>query len=116
MNESLTNFVPDRLNEPPSVFGGCSWEELGALATASASASLVLGIILAFLVHWIVIFAVLVSGTLLGVYAGSKLMLTAKQGRPPGYFKTRIHLQLQDWGLTDRKSITRSRVWDIRSE
>ncbi len=113
----MSDFIPDRLNESPSVFKGCSWEELAGLAALAAASSLVLGI-LAWIVTgiWLLIFCFVTVGTLLGLFFGSIFMQVAKKGRPSGYFKTKWNIALQNLGLVTRTAITQSRIWDIRSE
>lgn len=112
----MSDFIPDRMNEPPSVFNGCSWEELGALAGTSFVTSFVLGILLALITSWLVILLSIVVGTLFGIYFGSIVMLRLKSGKPPGYYKTKFHIILQDLGVKPRSCINKSRVWDIRSD
>lgn len=110
----MSDFIPDRLNEPPSVFNGCTWLELGIAAALAAAVSLFLGIILALLLGtWIVILGLLPIGTLAGIYLISKLMMGAKRGKPVGYHKTKLHLLFQAMGFRPKDLITESRVWDI---
>jgi conjugative transfer region protein (TIGR03750 family) len=113
----MSDFLPNRLNEPPSVFNGCSWEEIAWVSALAFVVSLLLGVMVISLGgKWIVLFACLTVGTLVGIYIGSKIMSRVKRGKPPGYYKTGMHIKLQKLGIRKITTITKSRVWDIGSK
>lgn len=113
----MPDFLPDRLNEPPSVFNGCSWEELGMVAIVSAAISLMLGIVvIAMGASWIILFAFVTCGTLIGTYIGSLIMSKIKAGKPAGHYKVQAHLMLQKIGLKNRTAILKTQSWDVGGE
>ena len=110
----MSNFIPDRLNETPSVFMGCSWEELGIAGAFSAGVSLIIGIVVGLLFGiWVAIPAILTVGGLLGTYIIAKIMMTLKAGKPHGYYKTKIAIIMKKYGFKDSRMIVVSRIWSI---
>lgn len=110
----MTDFIPDRLNEAPSVFYGCTWAEIGISAAVSAAASLALGVLFAVVTgFYVIVLGFLVIGTLSGVFIIAKVLQRVKRGKPIGYYKIKHTLLMQRLGLKENTVINESRVWDV---
>ena len=104
----------DRLNVPPPVFRGCSFQELIGIGVV---ALLILGPVL-------VIFAVISGlytlsigmlglGLVVGVIGGATLYQRMKRGKPQGYYPLLVRLWMQKRGFKQYGIITRAGNWDL---
>lgn len=84
------------------------------VAVISAAISLVLGIIVISMgASWIILFAFVTCGSLIGTYIGSLIMSRIKAGKPAGHYKVQTHLMLQKIGLKNRTAILKTQSWDV---
>ena len=121
--DSTVTFLPHRLNRQPAVVRGLTADELWITVGLSAGCGLVLGIVLAILLHSVAVAPtciVLVVAT--GVWWGGGLLRRHKRGRPD----TWLHRQMQ-WRIAQRAPllarhigggdlITRSGHWTTHRE
>ena len=107
-------FLPDRLNDEPAVFKGCSVSELTMLAIIAGVVWLPISLIVA------AIFGAITMGFgMAGVGVVGTVVLAAgrfqklKSGRPSGFYIQQFRCWLDSRGLIKAPYIRQSGYWDI---
>lgn len=119
--EAAVTFLPHRLNRQPVIVRGLTADELWITVGVSATAGLLVGIVLAMLTSSIAMAPTLiVVSVALGVGIGGSVLRRLKRGRPD----TWLHRELQSWiarrlpivgsYFGARSLITRSGCWTTR--
>ena len=112
-NDSV-EFLPDRLNDEPSVFKGCSVTELTTLAIVAGVLWLPISLLIT------AIFGAITMGFgIAGVGVVGTVVLAAgrfqklKSGRPNGFYLQQLRCWLDSRGIVKAPFIRRSGYWDI---
>jgi len=119
--DATVTFLPHRLNRQPPIVRGLTADELWITVGVSATAGLILGIVLAMLTSSIAMApTVVVIAVAIGVGVGGTVLRRLKRGRP----ETWLHRELQWWiaqrvpflasYFGARVLITRSGYWTTR--
>lgn len=119
--EATVTFLPHRLNRQPVIVRGLTADELWITVGVSATAGLLVGIVLALLTSSIAMAPTLiVVAVALGVGVGGSVLRRLKRGRPD----TWLHRELQWWiarrvpvaasWFRAHSLITQSRFWTTR--
>jgi conjugative transfer region protein (TIGR03750 family) len=119
--EGLVTFLPHRLNRQPIVVRGLTADELWFCAGLSATAGLVIGLALAWLLNSIAMApTVIVAAIALGVYFGGGRLRSKKRGRPDTwlyrYIQWRVTVRVPSIGthIGGGQLVTRSGFWATR--
>lgn len=117
-SEGTVTFLPNRLNRQPIVVLGLTANELFVVALSSATAGLLLGVPIAFVlssIAWVP--TVALASVFVGIGVGGRFLRRLKRGRPDDWFYRNLQWRivnrfplLMAW-IGGQELITRSGIW-----
>lgn len=92
--------MPERMNEAPVVFNGCTLMESVAITSGSFLLWLFFGLPIGIVLNvgWMMVGSLLLF-TALTTLAITSWLRTLKRGHTRGYFAQRMNMRLEDWGI-----------------
>ena len=112
--ENSFEFLPERLNDEPPVFKGCSVSELTTLAMLAGGVWLPISLVVAAIFGAITMgFGIAGVGVVATVVLAAGQFQKLKSGRPSGFYLQQFRCWLDARGLVKAPFIRRSGYWNI---